>query len=63
MMIDHFNRVHDDIELSFSTLTFYDEMVGRNDEEMSSFYFDMMPFSESGTAYYTGLYSSRPNLK
>lgn len=59
----YFNKQNDDIELSFSTLSFYDEMVGHHDKEMQSLYADMLPFSADGMTYNTGLFTSRPNLK
>jgi hypothetical protein len=59
----YFNQHHDDIELSFSTLSFYDEVVGHKDKEMESLYFDFMPFSPDGMTFNTGMFTSRPNLK
>jgi hypothetical protein len=61
--MSHFNKQSDDIELSFSTLSFYDEVVGHVDKEMESLYYDMMPFSPDGMTFNTGLFTSRPNLK
>lgn len=61
--MDQFNKLNDDIQISFSTLSYYDEMVGKHDEELASFYYDMMPHSEKGVKWFTGLFSSRPNLK
>ena len=60
----HFNNQSGgDIELSFSTLSFYDEVVGHVDKEMETLYFDMMPYSPEGMTFNTGLFTSRPNLK
>ena len=61
--IKHFNAVHKEIVLSFSTLSFFDEMVGYHSEELESFYLDLMPYGESPIKEFTGQYSSRPNLK
>ena len=60
----HFNNQSGgEIELSFSTLSFYDEVVGHVDKEMETLYFDMMPYSPEGMTFNTGLFTSRPNLK
>lgn len=46
-----------------SSLSFYDEMVGLHDTAMYHYEYDFMPFSDNQDRYFTGQYSSRPNLK
>jgi len=62
-LIDQFNSVNPDIELGLSTLSFYDEMVGRHDAAMYHYEYDFMPHTDNGQRYFTGAFSSRPNLK
>ena len=62
-MMTQFNKVNPDIQLAFSTLTQYNEMVSLHDKPMSSYYYDMTPFSDDGQRYFSGQYTSRPNLK
>ena len=38
-------------------------MVGHQNKELETLYFDMLPFSADGMTFNTGLFTSRPNLK
>jgi hypothetical protein len=38
-------------------------MVGHHNKELQSYYYDMLPYSNDGINFNTGLYTSRPNLK
>ena len=46
-----------------STLNYYGQMVGHHDQELYPYYYDMMPYTENGRQYYTGQFTSRPNIK
>lgn len=62
-MMKQFNSMNSDIELSFSTLRQYGQQVGKLNRELTSYYYDMMPYSDDDRRYFTGLFSSQPNLK
>lgn len=51
------------MQLTHSTLSFFDEVVQFHDVEHDSNYFDMMALADRHQNYFTGLYSSRENLK
>jgi len=38
-------------------------MVGHHNKEQYALYFDMIPYSDDGLIFNTGLFTSRPNLK
>lgn len=44
-------------------MSFYDEMVGHHDKGLRTLYYDMLPYSQDGITFNTGLFTSRPNLK
>lgn len=62
-LIARFNRLHQDVQVFHSTLSFYVEAVHYHDVEFDANYFDMMPIGDNHNNYFTGLYSSRENLK
>jgi hypothetical protein len=62
-MIDQFNKMNTDIQMGLSSLSFYDEMVSRHETAMYHYEYDFMPHSDNGQRFFTGLFSSRPNLK
>ncbi len=62
-IINQFNAANADIHLMYSTLTFYDETVQAHNYILPVNYFDMLPLTDDDQRYFTGLYTSRPNLK
>lgn len=68
-MIARFNRLHFDVQLTHSTLSFFSQVVQWHDIPHASSYSDMMPISDhgatgkSGYNFFTGVYSARSNLK
>lgn len=63
MMIELFNRNHKDIVLTHSTLSFFDEVIEFHAFDHPTSYFDIMPIADNHHNYFSGLYSSRENLK
>ena len=51
------------MEIYSSTLDFYDQLVHAHNYEFPAGYMDMVPLSDDGKRYYTGVFSSRPNFK
>ena len=62
-IIERFNKLHQDVQLLHSTLSFVDEVIQYHDIEHEANYFDMMPLTDKHQNWFTGLYSSRENLK
>ena len=50
--------------MDYSSLYYYNLELGYYEStELPTNYFDLMPFTDNGMKYYTGLFTSRPNLK
>jgi len=62
-LIELFNRNHDDIQLTHSTLSFFDEVIEYHAFDHPTSYFDIMPIADNHHNYFSGLYSSRESLK
>ena len=62
-LADHFNMLHDDVKIVFSTLQFYDRAMSVHRNDLPVSYDDMISYTDDGTYYNTGLYTSRSNLK
>jgi hypothetical protein len=62
-IIARFNRLNTDIQMTHSTLSFFNELVEYHQQEMPVNYFDMMPIGDMHNNYFTGLFSSRENHK
>ena len=65
-LIDYFNENTGkmfNIELKFSTPSEYIDAIAEKDIEWSNRYADMLPYSDTPNAYWTGSFTSRPQLK
>lgn len=64
-LIDHFNSVHQDILVVFSTLSFFDRAISASKPNMPVTYGDdrLITYSQDGLFYNSGIYTSRQNLK
>ncbi|CDW86710.1 glycosyl hydrolases family 38 protein [Stylonychia lemnae] len=62
-LITEFNKNNDQVQLTHSTLSFYDETIQAHDFEFPVNYYDLLPLTDNGIRYFTGLYTTRPNLK
>jgi hypothetical protein len=62
-LIKNFNERYDDVELFYSTPNQYLDAVHAADIEWPTKYDDLFPYSDGDDAYWTGYFTSRPNLK
>jgi hypothetical protein len=65
-LIDYFNENTGkmfNIELKFSTPSQYIDSIVEKDLDWPTRYGDMFPYKDTSTSYWTGLYTSRPQVK
>jgi hypothetical protein len=62
-VIDHFNLIHSDVKVIFSTLSFYDMSMSVFRSDLPVYYEDFLPYSADNNYFTTGVFSSRENLK
>lgn len=62
--MDQFNQMNSDIILEFSTLSRYSEAISHlKESNLYNYHYDMLPYTDNGSRYFTGQYTSRANLK
>jgi len=63
-LIEYMNKNHgDEFLLKYSTPSQYIDAVKANNISWPTKYDDLMPYADQRANYWTGYYTSRPNLK